>query len=105
MTVDELKSMPKGKFIVMKTGSHPMISPLKLYFEWGIKFEEEYRLPDKTARAVSYKERDELIRDIEIKYPQKKKENLALEYDESEEDLEENPFPKKKNIRIGADKN
>lgn len=105
LTVDELKSMPKGQFIVMKTGTHPMISPLKLYFKWGIKFGEEYRLPDKTARTVAYKERDELIKDIEIKYPQKKKENLALEYDESEEDLEENPFPKKKNIRIGVDKN
>lgn len=105
MTVDELKSMPKGQFIVMKTGSHPMISPLKLYFKWGIKFEEEYKLPDKTARAVSYKERDELIRDVELKYPQKKKENLAIEFDEIENDFEENPLPKKKNIRIGADKN
>lgn len=33
MTTDELKSMPKGQFIVMKTGTHPMISPLKLYFK------------------------------------------------------------------------
>ena len=77
MTVDELKSMPKGQFIVMKTGTHPMISKLKLFFKWGIKFEEEYKLPDKTARNVSYKERDELIRDIEIKYPQKKKRYAA----------------------------
>lgn len=105
LTVDELKSMPKGQFIVMKTGVHPMISPLKLYFKWGIKFGEEYRLPDKTARAVSYKERDELIKDIEIKYPQKNKEFAQIEYDEAEEDFEENPFPKKKNIRIGVDKN
>ena len=81
MTVDELKSMPKGQFIVMKTGTHPMISKLKLFFKWGIKFEEEYKLPDKTARAVSYKERDELIRDVEIKYPQKKEE-ITLEYEE-----------------------
>ena len=81
MTVDELKSMPKGQFIVMKTGTHPMISKLKLFFKWGIKFEEEYKLPDKTARAVSYKERDELIRDVEVKYPQKKKES-TLEYEE-----------------------
>ena len=105
MTVDELKSMPKGQFIVMKTGSHPMISPLKLYFKWGIKFEEEYRLPDKTARVVSYKERDELIRDVELKYPQKNKEFAQIDYDEIDEDFEENSFPKKKNIRIGADKN
>lgn len=46
MTPDELKSMPKGQFIVMKTGTHPMISPLKLYFKWGIKFEEPYMLRD-----------------------------------------------------------
>lgn len=105
LTVDELKSMPKGQFIVMKTGVHPMISPLKLYFKWGIKFGEEYRLPDKTARTVAYKERDELIKDIEIKYPQKNKEFAQIEYDEAEEDFEENPFPKKKNIRIGVDKN
>ena len=77
----ELKSMPKGQFVVMKTGTHPMISKLKLFFKWGIKFEEEYKLPDKTARAVSYKERDELIRDVEVKYPQKEKES-TLEYEE-----------------------
>ena len=71
MTTDELKSMPKGQFIVMKTGTHPMISKLKLFFKWGIKFEEEYRLSDKTARRVYYKERDELIRDVEVKYPTK----------------------------------
>ena len=81
MTVDELKSMPKGQFIVMKTGTHPMISKLKLFFKWGIKFEDEYKLPDKTARAVSYKERDELIKDVEMKYPQKKKES-PIEYEE-----------------------
>lgn len=80
-----------------------MISPLKLYFKWGINFEEEYRLPDKTARVVSYKERDELIRDVELKYPQKKKEFPPLEFDESEDDFEENAFSKKKNIRTGDD--
>lgn len=94
MTVDELKSMPKGQFIVMKTGTHPMISKLKLFFKWGIKFEEEYKLPDKTARAVSYKERDELIKDVEVKYSQKKKAEPAdeievVDYEESEEFEEE----------------
>ena len=94
MTVDELKSMPRGQFIVMKTGTHPMISKLKLFFKWGIKFEEEYKLPDKTARAVSYKERDELIKDVEVKYPQKKKaepvdEVEVVDYEEFEEFEEE----------------
>lgn len=89
MTVDELKSMPKGQFIVMKTGVHPMISKLKLYFKWGIKFAEEYRLSDKAARKVSYKDCGELIRDVAIKYPQKK-EVFQPEFDDEE-------LPKKKN--------
>ena len=73
LTVDELKSMPKGQFIVMKTGAHPMISPLKLYFKWGIEFEEPYILEDKGARAVSYTSKDALMREVEIQYPQQKK--------------------------------
>ena len=89
MTVDELKSMPKGQFIVMKTGTHPMISKLKLYFKWGIKFDEEYRLSDKAARPVSYKDCGELIRDVSLKYPQKK-EVFHSEFDDEE-------LPKKKN--------
>ncbi len=89
MTVDELKSMPKGQFIIMKTGTHPMISKLKLYFKWGIKFGEEYRLSDKAARKVSYKDCGELIRDVSLKYPQKK-EAFQSEFDDEE-------LPKKKN--------
>ena len=71
MTVDELKSMPKGQFIVMKTGTHPMISKLKLYFKWGIRFGEPFLLEDRGARRVDYAERDRLISAVEQKYPQK----------------------------------
>jgi type IV secretion system protein VirD4 len=102
MTVDELKSMPKGQFIVMKTGTHPMISRLKLFFKWGISFEDEYRLPDKTARKVAYKERDELIRDVEIKYPQKKTENPTNEF-EVEENVEYEEVSQKK-MKVKTDR-
>ena len=38
MTTDELKSMPKGQFIVMKNGNSPHdISPEE-FFKWGISF-------------------------------------------------------------------
>ena len=47
MTPDELKSMPKGQFIVMKTGSNPMISKLKLFFKWGIIFNDTYKLTER----------------------------------------------------------
>ena len=40
LSPDELKSLPKGEFVVMKTGTHPMRTKLQLYFKWGIKFEE-----------------------------------------------------------------
>lgn len=99
MTVDELKSMPKGQFIVMKTGTHPMISKLKLYFKWGITFGKPYLLPDKGARAVRYLERDELMREIAVKYPQKKK---ALPPPEAEVEIvdEHEPQPHKPKVDV-----
>ena len=95
MTPDELKSMPKGQFIVMKTGTHPMISPLKLYFKWGIEFEEPYMLEDKGARKVTYMSKDGLMREVEMKYPQKKK-ILPVEFDmEFDEELPKKRKPLK----------
>ena len=41
MTPDELKALPKGTFIVTKTGFHPTRVRLKLFFEWGIRFEDD----------------------------------------------------------------
>ena len=69
MTVDELKSMPKGQFIVMKTGTHPIISKLRLYFEWGIEFGEPFIHADRGAREVKYMERKALFKAINDKYP------------------------------------
>ena len=95
MTPDELKSMPKGQFIVMKTGTHPMISPLKLYFRWGIEFEEPYILEDKGARKVTYMSKGGLMREVEMKYPQKKK-ILPVEFDvEFDEELPKRRKPLK----------
>lgn len=55
LTPDELKSLPKGTFVVMKTGFYPMQVRLKLFFKWGISFDQEpYIVPDKGNRKVSY---------------------------------------------------
>ena len=69
MTPDELKSMPKGQFIVMKTGAHPMKVKLKLFFQWGISFGEPYTVPDKGNRPVPYAGKETLIQAILEKYP------------------------------------
>ena len=74
MTADELKSLKKDSFIVMKTGVHPFVSQLKLFFKWGISFPEKaYTVTDQGARKVCYTSREKLIRAITTRYPQEKK--------------------------------
>lgn len=74
MTPDELKSIPKGHFVVMKTGTHPMQTRLRLFLDWGITFGKPYQTPDRGRRKVYYADRRELERAIEEKYPQPKRE-------------------------------
>ncbi len=64
MTPDELKSMPKGHFIVTKTGAYPMRTRLKLFLEWGITFGKPYEIAEKSARKVEYADRHELEAEI-----------------------------------------
>lgn len=61
MTPDELKSLPKGTFVVMKTGFYPMKVKLKLFFKWGIKFEKKYEIRENGNREVHYANRSELF--------------------------------------------
>ena len=70
MTPDELKSMSKGQFIVMKTGFYPMKVRLKLFFEWGIQFDEKhpYSVAEQGNRKVEYAEKRELVEAIAKKY-------------------------------------
>ena len=64
LTPDELKSIPKGNFIVQKTGQHPMRTRLRLFLEWGITFEEPYIVPERVDRAVAYANREDLERNL-----------------------------------------
>ena len=64
LTPDELKSIPKGNFIVQKTGQHPMRTRLRLFLEWGITFEEPYIVPERADRAVAYANREDLERNL-----------------------------------------
>ena len=69
LTPDELKSLPKGTFVVMKTGFHPMQVKLKLFFKWGIVFPKEiYAVADKGNRKVSYANKSNLEDTIVMLY-------------------------------------
>lgn len=72
MTPDELKAMPKGQFVVMKTGCNPMKVKLKLFFKWGISFGEAFQMPDYGSRPVKYASKKALVQTItEIFHPEK----------------------------------
>ena len=64
MTPDELKSIPKGSFVVMKTGTHPMKTKLRLFLDWGITFGAPYTIPEKAHRKVSYADKQVLEESI-----------------------------------------
>ncbi|MEG2222743.1 MAG: type IV secretory system conjugative DNA transfer family protein [Oscillospiraceae bacterium] len=68
MTSDELKSLPKGQFIVMKTGTHPMQTRLRLFLDWGITFDRTYKVPEKSERKVAYADKTELEHSILLRY-------------------------------------
>ena len=79
MTADELRNMPKGTFVVMKTGFHPMKVNMKLYFKWGIEFDKDhpYILPEQSARKVKYASKQKLLDAIRKKYGEKPDEDNA----------------------------
>ena len=54
MSADELKSMPKGHFILMKTGKNPMRTVLRLFTFWKIKLDKKYEVEMRHQRTVEY---------------------------------------------------
>lgn len=54
MTTDELKALPKGTFVLMKTGTHPIKTTLKLFTKWGIKLDKVYESEERALRIVEY---------------------------------------------------
>ena len=87
MTPDELKSMPKGQFIIMKTGCHPMKTQLSLYFKWGIEFDEEHPfiMPDNGNREVKYTDKLTITNGIRKAYPKSEQKSEQTEKNKESE--------------------
>jgi type IV secretion system protein VirD4 len=64
LTADELKSLPKGNFVIMKTGVHPMKTVLRLFLDWGITFGEPYIIEERSHRKVVYADKQTLEENI-----------------------------------------
>jgi type IV secretion system protein VirD4 len=74
MTADELKALPKGTFVVTKTGFNPIQVKLKLFFKWGIQFEDKpYVVPLRDNKDICYASKDNLMRAVYDKYTIDKK--------------------------------
>ena len=81
MTPDELKSVPKGEFVVMKTGAHPMRTRLRLFLDWGITFEKDCPMPEPVIRRVAYAGCEELMANIRKQYSAEKTPYNAMQGD------------------------
>lgn len=81
MTADELRNLPKGMFIVMKTGFHPMKVRMKLFFKWGIVFDDKnpYVMTENGSREVKYACKADIEKAINKKYGKKDKPKLKAE--------------------------
>lgn len=93
MMVDELKSMPKGNFIVMKTGCNPMRSKLPLFLKWGIKFEEAFTAPEMSARVVKYANKDDVEKVIIHKYPKNQENHKTEDHEIKPQEQTDNTLP------------
>lgn len=54
----------RKEHIVMKTGTHPMRTRLRLFLDWGIKFGAPYTVPERANRTVDYANRVDLERNL-----------------------------------------
>ncbi len=54
MTTDELRSMNKGDFIVIKEGTKPIKTNLPLFLNWGVRFNNKYIVESKLSKNVKY---------------------------------------------------
>lgn len=68
LTADELKSLPKGNFVIMKTGVHPMQTKLRLFLDWGITFDKPFEMEEKSNRKVRYADKHTLEENVIRQY-------------------------------------
>lgn len=86
MTTDELKALPKGTFILMKTGTHPIVTKLKLFPKWGIALDRIYENEERVLRDVEYANATELESIIKRTFGSKEK-DADVEFEKIKEKI------------------
>ncbi len=67
MAPNELREMPKGDFVLLKTFCRSVRTHMPLFTEWGITTEEKYHMPKRPVREIKYMDVPELMRKLKGK--------------------------------------
>jgi type IV secretion system protein VirD4 len=69
MAPNELREMPKGEFVLLKTFCRSTKTHMPLFTEWGITLEEKYSMPERAIREIKYMDVPELMKKLNRKVP------------------------------------
>ena len=69
MAPNELREMPKGEFVLLKTFCRSTKTHMPLFTEWGIMLEEKYSMPERAIREIKYMDVPELMKKLNKKAP------------------------------------
>ena len=75
MAPNELREMPRGEYVLLKTFCRSARTRIPLFTEWGITLEEKYQVPERAIREIEYMDVNELIG--RLKKKQGKNENTT----------------------------
>ncbi len=84
MAPNELREMPRGEYVLLKTFCRSAKTRMPLFTEWGITLEEKYHVPERAIREIEYMDVNELIG--RLKKKQGKSENVTENKPNNSED-------------------
>ena len=70
MAAEGIKTMPEDQWVLAKTRTHPLLTVLKRFTEWGIELNDPYRVPEHSTRQVLYANKNQLKAAILERHPQ-----------------------------------
>ena len=98
LTADEIKTLEQNKWILMKSRSHPLITTMKRFNEWGIILDCPFTMPENAERTVKYASSNALMASVSSKYPPHQ---TITEFNVN--DLEESTKPRKHSLPLQDD--
>lgn len=81
MTPDEIRTLPMGEWIFLKTRNHPMHTTLKRYSDWNIILNQPFHIPSQPLKPIRYASRETLIGSVHHRFMTHNPEPFILETD------------------------